>query len=126
MERLYCIYTSFSYCSLWRPFSKAIVCSSFRLECKVKTQRKVCAFYKNDMKTYSCEWGLILMISSLMVSSKIVKVVQNCCYGSSIESFTRSSPSEQIIAYVQFKVFTSKLRLDCSKITVNIKTITLA
>ena len=39
----------------------------------------------------------ILMISSLMVSSKNVKVSQKRCLGTSIESFTGSPPSEQII-----------------------------
>ena len=39
----------------------------------------------------------ILMISPLMVSSKIVKVSQKRCLGSSIESFTSSSPSENLI-----------------------------
>ena len=39
----------------------------------------------------------ILMISPLMVSSKNVKVSQKRCLGTSIESFTGSSPSEQII-----------------------------
>ena len=37
-----------------------------------------------------------LMISPLMVSSKIVKGSQQRCSGSSIESFTGSSPSEQL------------------------------
>ena len=37
------------------------------------------------------------MISQLMVSSKNVKVSQKCCLGTSIESFTGSSLSEQII-----------------------------
>ena len=39
----------------------------------------------------------ILMISLLMVSSKNVKVSQKRCLGTSIESFTGSSLSEQII-----------------------------
>ena len=38
-----------------------------------------------------------LMISSLMVSSKNVKVSQKRCLGTSIESFTSSSLSEQIV-----------------------------
>ena len=37
------------------------------------------------------------MISQLMVSSKNLKVSQNNCLGTSIESFTSSSPSDQII-----------------------------
>ena len=39
----------------------------------------------------------ILMISPLMISSRNVKVSQKRCLGTSIESFTGSSPSEQII-----------------------------
>ena len=38
----------------------------------------------------------ILMITPLMVSSKNMKVSQKRCLGTSIESFTRSSLSEQI------------------------------
>ena len=38
------------------------------------------------------------MISPLMVSSKNVKVSQKRCLGTSIKSFSGSSPSEQIIA----------------------------
>ena len=34
---------------------------------------------------------------NLMVSSKIVKVSQKRCLGTSIESFTGSSPSEELI-----------------------------
>ena len=37
-----------------------------------------------------------------MVSSKNVKVSQKRCLGTSIESFTGSSPSEQIIIFVLF------------------------
>ena len=40
------------------------------------------------------------MISPLMVSSKNVKVSQKRCLGTSIESFTGSSLSEQIIEKV--------------------------
>ena len=55
---------------LWRPFSKVIVfsenyhrfCSS-SCRCKVKTQRKVCGFDENNMKTYSCRRGLSRSIS---------------------------------------------------------------
>ena len=39
------------------------------------------------------------MISPLMVSSKNVKVSQKRCLGTSIESFTGSSPSEQIVGF---------------------------
>ena len=39
----------------------------------------------------------ILMTSPLMVSNKNVKVSQKRCLGTPIESFTSSSPSEQII-----------------------------
>ena len=56
---------SFSIFPLWRPFSKVIVISenddrfrSFSFRSKVKTKRKVCSFDENDMKTYSCRWGL--------------------------------------------------------------------
>ena len=35
-------------------FSKKMI--TYR--CKVKTQRKVCGFDENDMKTYSCRQGL--------------------------------------------------------------------
>ena len=42
----------------------------------------------------------ILMISPLMVSSQNVKVSQKRCLGTSIESFTGSSPSDQIIDLV--------------------------
>ena len=50
---------------LGRPFSEVIVFSEndhrfllFSCRYKVKTQRKVCSFDENDMKTYSCRWGL--------------------------------------------------------------------
>ena len=39
------------------------------------------------------------MIYPLMVSSKNVEVSQKRCLGTSIESFTGSSPSEQIIIH---------------------------
>ena len=46
---------------LSRPFSEVIFFSendhsfwSFSCRCKVKTQRQVCGFDENDMKTYSC------------------------------------------------------------------------
>ena len=47
------------------------------------------------------------MISPLMVSSKNMKVGQNVCLGTSIESFTGSSPSEQIIVYAQFLILSA-------------------
>ena len=52
------------------------------------------------------------MISPLMVSSKIVKVSQKRCLGSSIESFTSSSPSEQIIDIIS--VFDWHMNIDYS------------
>ena len=45
------------------------------------------------------------MISPLMVSSKNVKVNQKRCLGTSIESCTDSSPSEQIIGQNKELVF---------------------
>ena len=42
------------------------------------------------------------MISPLTVFSKNVKVSQKRCLGTSIESFTGSSPSEQIIGFFLF------------------------
>ena len=51
---LHIVFLSFSYCSLWRSFSKVTVFSRFRVDAKGKTQRKVCGFNVNDMKTDSC------------------------------------------------------------------------
>ena len=52
---------SFSNLSIFRPFSKVIVFREndhgfflFSCRCKAKTQRKVCGFDENDIKTYSC------------------------------------------------------------------------
>ena len=42
----------------------------------------------------------ILMISPLIVCSQKVKVSQKRCLGTSVESFTSSSPSEQIIVLI--------------------------
>ena len=50
------------------------------------------------------------MISPLMVSSKNMKVSQKRCLGTSIESFTRSSPSEQIIVYAQFLILSVPMK----------------
>ena len=46
-----------------------------------------------------------------MVSSKKKKVSQTRCLRTSIESFTRSSPSEQIIVYAQFLILSAPMKL---------------
>ena len=60
---------------LWRQFSKVIVFNknahsflSFPCRCKVKTQRKVCGFDENDMKTCSRRQGLSFIHISLHYS----------------------------------------------------------
>ena len=58
------------------------------------------------------------MISPLMVPSKNVKVSQKRCLGNSIESFTGSSPSEQIIVILITSDYLSILRFVKSCITV--------
>ena len=45
-----------------------------------------------------------------MVSSKNMKVSQKRCLGTSLESFTRSSPSEQIIVYAQFLILSALMK----------------
>ena len=45
-----------------------------------------------------------------MVSSKNMKVGQKRCLGTSIESFTGSSPSEQIMFYAQFLILSAPMR----------------
>ena len=54
MQRLHCIYTSFSYHFQIVLFGERFQNQSFSCRCKVKTQRKVCSFNGNDIKTYSC------------------------------------------------------------------------
>ena len=53
--------------------------------------------FKSQSKNIFVRINGILIISPLMVSSKNVKISQKRCLGTSIESLTGSSLSEQII-----------------------------
>ena len=44
-------------------------------KCKVKTQRKVCGFDENDMKTYSCRQGRIRFYRNDIVFNENVTIV---------------------------------------------------
>ena len=70
-QQLYCIYTSF-FCVVFILFSLETVCKSYCFQSfpcryKVKTQRKVCGFDKNVMKTrpkvcFLSDWCSIISI----------------------------------------------------------------
>ena len=52
---------------------KSYCFQSFLCRCKVKMQRKVCGFDKNDMKTYQCRRGLKEGFKVFNDSTKLVQ-----------------------------------------------------
>ena len=62
-------------------------------------------YFKSQSKDIFVRINGILMISPLMVSSKNVKVSQERCLGTFMESFTASSLSEKIIVHKLLNVF---------------------